>query len=302
MPKKKRKPVHFDLWGNPIVEDPSPRCGAITPYDFEGEKVDFTSRRGGVLINAADCCEIADIKNVSQALTRLDDDEKVLISNDTLGGRQKAWFVTEPGFYSLILSARLRRTSPHFSKVKRFRRWVTHEVLPQIRKTGSYSVKPKTRVAREAIRLNCNEATAKVRCDQFAMNLNENRRLASEGSTPYDHRKYHNSGYRGGCQGMEAKDLRKQMGMKRGTPLDRMDAVPLTINLCAKAVVERVARQAREDGKPMPLVDQANLLESVARELTEVELRRFGPKATLGFTDDPRRGLILDVVQRQISA
>ena len=78
---------------------------------------------------AADVCRALDIGNPTQALTRLDDDEVTLISNE--GGREIN-FVSEPGLYSLVLGSRK-------PEAKAFKRWVTHEVIPSIRKTGSYT-------------------------------------------------------------------------------------------------------------------------------------------------------------------
>ena len=78
---------------------------------------------------AADICKALDIGNTSQAMARLDDDEKTtLISNE---GRQLN-IVSESGLYSLVLSSRKK-------EAKTFKRWVTHEVLPSIRKTGGYN-------------------------------------------------------------------------------------------------------------------------------------------------------------------
>lgn len=78
---------------------------------------------------AADVCKALDIGNPSQALTRLDDDEVTLISNE--GGREMN-FVNEPGLYTLVLGSRK-------PEAKTFKRWITHEVIPTIRKTGSYT-------------------------------------------------------------------------------------------------------------------------------------------------------------------
>lgn len=61
----------------------------------------------------------------------MDDDEKGICSIYTLGGKQKLWVVNEWGMYSLILKSKTKET-------KKFKRWITHEVLPQIIKTGSY--------------------------------------------------------------------------------------------------------------------------------------------------------------------
>lgn len=80
---------------------------------------------------AVDVCKSLDIGNSRQALTRLDEDEKGVISTDTLGGEQQMSIVNEPGLYSLVLGSRKPET-------KAFKRWITHEVIPQIRKTGAY--------------------------------------------------------------------------------------------------------------------------------------------------------------------
>lgn len=80
---------------------------------------------------AADVCKALEIGNTSQAMSRLDDDEKTtLISNE---GRQLN-IVSESGLYSLVLSSRKK-------EAKTFKRWITHEVLPSIRKTGGYNSK-----------------------------------------------------------------------------------------------------------------------------------------------------------------
>ncbi len=66
-----------------------------------------------------------------KALERLDADEKGVSSVHTLGGDQDMTTVNEPGLYALILGSRK-------TEAKRFKRWVTHDVLPAIRKTGAY--------------------------------------------------------------------------------------------------------------------------------------------------------------------
>lgn len=82
---------------------------------------------------APDVCRILEVSNPSQAMTRLDEDERTLISNE---GRDLN-VVTESGLYSLILGSRK-------AEAKAFKRWITHEVLPAIRKTGSYTAMPQT--------------------------------------------------------------------------------------------------------------------------------------------------------------
>ena len=82
---------------------------------------------------AADVCKALDIPNVGQALTRLEDDEKMntIISNDGNRGNPTRAIVNEAGLYSLVLSSRKE-------EAKAFKRWITHEVIPTIRKTGGY--------------------------------------------------------------------------------------------------------------------------------------------------------------------
>lgn len=85
---------------------------------------------------ASDVCRALEIGNSSQALTRLDDDEKTttLISNESAAtGKSFMSFVNEPGLYTLVLGSRK-------AEAKAFKRWITHDVIPQIRKTGSYNM------------------------------------------------------------------------------------------------------------------------------------------------------------------
>lgn len=82
---------------------------------------------------AGDVCRALGIK--PEQVRRLDEDEKTLRSADTNGGPQRVVFVNEPGLYALILGS----SSP---KVKDFKRWVTHDVIPSIRRTGAYLAKP----------------------------------------------------------------------------------------------------------------------------------------------------------------
>jgi prophage antirepressor-like protein len=78
-------------------------------------------------------CRALDIANARDAAKRLDDDEKGVVNTDTLGGKQSMVIINESGLYSLILTSRK-------PAAKRFKKWVTAEVLPSIRKTGGYGV------------------------------------------------------------------------------------------------------------------------------------------------------------------
>lgn len=81
---------------------------------------------------AADVCQILGLGDTSKAVSRLDVDEKGTNSIRTLGGEQEVLIINEPGLYSLLLTSRK-------DEAKLFKRWVTHEVLPAIRKQGFYS-------------------------------------------------------------------------------------------------------------------------------------------------------------------
>lgn len=95
-----------------------------------------------VLINeevwfvAQDICQVLEINNTSQALSRLDEDEKnTIILNEGIGNPEKS-IINESGLYSLVLSSKK-------PEAKHFKKWITSEVLPSIRKTGKYEIKPK---------------------------------------------------------------------------------------------------------------------------------------------------------------
>lgn len=84
-----------------------------------------------------DVAEILGYANTSKALIdHVDDEDK--LNNETLSslGQRGGWLINESGLYSLILSSKL-------SNAKKFKRWVTSEILPAIRKTGSYSIQNK---------------------------------------------------------------------------------------------------------------------------------------------------------------
>lgn len=86
---------------------------------------------------AADVCRALELSNSRMAISRLDDDEKGVSSTDTLGGKQEMQIVNEPGLYSLVLGSRK-------PEAKAFKRWITHNVIPAIRKTGGYHIEELT--------------------------------------------------------------------------------------------------------------------------------------------------------------
>lgn len=108
---------------------------SITPFGYEDKLVRVVTdeESGESLWVAKDICEVLEYKEVSKTLSKLDDDEKGTKIIRTHGGNQEMLVINESGLYTLIL----RSNKP---EAKKFKKWVTAEVLPSIRKTGSYSL------------------------------------------------------------------------------------------------------------------------------------------------------------------
>lgn len=106
----------------------------IQRFDFKGALLrTLTDEAGEPWFVAKDVCDILELNNITEALRPLDDDEKTNFRNSEVaqsGGRAPL-IISEPGLYKLIMRSRK-------PEAKEFQRWVTHEVLPQIRKTGGY--------------------------------------------------------------------------------------------------------------------------------------------------------------------
>lgn len=101
---------------------------------FENEafgKVRTLNLNGEPWFVAADVCKALELGNPSMTVERLDDDEKGISTIDTLGGKQRMAIINEPGLYSLVITSRK-------PEAKAFKRWITHEVIPSIRKHGAY--------------------------------------------------------------------------------------------------------------------------------------------------------------------
>lgn len=102
-------------------------------FGFQGQLVRVIMRAGDPWFVAADVCAVLDIKNARDAIADFDEDEKGVATSYTLGGDQAVLVVSEAGLYRLIFQSRK-------PVAKTFQRWVLHEVLPSIRKTGKYAL------------------------------------------------------------------------------------------------------------------------------------------------------------------
>jgi len=100
---------------------------------FEGQDVRTLMRDDMPWWVHNDACRVLEIGNPRNASARLDDDEKGVHTVDTLGGIQELTIINESGLYSLILTSRK-------PAAKRFKKWLTSEVLPALRREGFYAV------------------------------------------------------------------------------------------------------------------------------------------------------------------
>ena len=111
----------------------------VATHDDFGQFRFIKKDDGEIWFVAKDVCKFLGIKNHKDAVSRLDDDEKDEVGiTDPIGRVQKTLIVNESGLYSLVFQSRK-------PEAKKFRKWVTSEVLPSIRKYGYY-VMPSQRV------------------------------------------------------------------------------------------------------------------------------------------------------------
>ncbi len=106
---------------------------SIQRFDFKGAALrTLTDENGEPWFVAKDVCDVLGYMNASKAINdHVDQEDK--LNNESLSslGQRGGWLVNESGLYSLVLSSKL-------PTAKEFKRWVTHDVLPQIRRTGGY--------------------------------------------------------------------------------------------------------------------------------------------------------------------
>lgn len=105
----------------------------IRKFDFRGAALrTLTDEAGEPWFVLKDCMSILDLGNPTETVKMFDKDEfSTTEVIDSIGRRQQTYIISEPGLYRLVMKSRK-------PEAKEFQRWVTHEVLPQIRKTGGY--------------------------------------------------------------------------------------------------------------------------------------------------------------------
>ena len=102
-------------------------------FIYSGAQLRTIQQPDGLWWVLRDVCEVLGLSTPARVAERLDDDEKGVSLIHTPGGKQEMTIINEPGLYSVIL----RSDKP---EAKAFKRWVVHEVLPSIRKNGSYGM------------------------------------------------------------------------------------------------------------------------------------------------------------------
>jgi len=104
----------------------------IIPFTYNTKQVRVIEKDGEPWFVAKDVCDILEISNGRDAVSRLDDDEKDAVGiTDAIGREQQTTIISESGVYALVFTSRK-------PKAEQFKRWIRKDVLPSIRKHGAY--------------------------------------------------------------------------------------------------------------------------------------------------------------------
>ena len=129
----------------------------ITPFSYEDHEVRVLDVNGEPWFVLADLCKVLGLANPAVVAKRLDKADVCQTYISSGGQRRAMTIVAEPGLYDVVV----RSDSP---AAKPFRRWVTHEVLPAIRRTGIYAVEPQPQLSgKELLAAAVLEATETIR-------------------------------------------------------------------------------------------------------------------------------------------
>lgn len=109
---------------------------------FDGFEIRAVTINGAGWVVAADVAKALGLTNARQNVAEFEEDEKGVCPIYTPGGMQNLTVLSEPGLYRLLMRTDKFADPVVGPKIRRFQRWVTHEVLPALRKDGSYSLRP----------------------------------------------------------------------------------------------------------------------------------------------------------------
>lgn len=113
---------------------PAPKQNEPTIFQYGSNQLEAIIINNKPWVVAKDVCRALGLPQADKAVKRLDDDERVTVKLLRSGMNRECWLVNESGLYSLIM----RSNKP---EAKQFRKWVTNEVLPTLRKDGKFEVK-----------------------------------------------------------------------------------------------------------------------------------------------------------------
>lgn len=288
--------VQLTMFGIAVEElRPAAEIETIS-LDFESHPIRMIMIKGQPWWILADLARVLGYRDAEQAGRLLRERHKGTTLSGTPGIQSGMLLVSEAGLYRIMM----RSDKP---VADRFQDWITDEVLPSIRRTGSYTTRSRSRLARVAKKIKADQITAQSRCEVIDINRNSNQRLASEGACQRDFVTWHNGRYQG-FFGQKAKELRKRLNLKDyQTPLDRMSGLALSQSHHAIFLAEkRIAEHVKATGQPMTFVEQAEVLEDSTRDIAGADFEKLGTGWIYGIVDDPRRGPVIDVIRAQLEA
>lgn len=146
-------------------------------FEFKGNLVRMkTDENEQYWFAGIDVCKILSLENPTQTVESLDDDEKKLdYIIDSSGQQRKTWTINEFGLYSLVLKSRK-------PEAKEFKRWITHEVLPAIRKAGRYTTEEERAREDELQKIASEIQVLTSEKDDLQKRLNEKKKLIEKKS------------------------------------------------------------------------------------------------------------------------
>lgn len=260
---------------------------------FDGEEIRMVHINGETWWVLADLARVLGYRDATAASHLLREKHKGTHFFGTPGGTHAVVTVSEPGLYRLMM----RSNKP---EAERFQDWITEDVLPSIRKYGFYTAGP--RLSRTMRRLNCDPLTAERRhlmtegYKEFCRAL---KRLGFKAPTHYAMAT--NEVYAAAYAG-NAKGMRKRVGASRRSPLfDHMSRIALDVQRLMMSLLEEELRARVESGESGDVAGQIAYLRERAAVVVGQLLAVAGPDSALDVVDDPRRGRLYHVVQRQIA-
>jgi prophage antirepressor-like protein len=294
---KARKPIgpsDLTLWGT-LVEDlrPAPTPNLIMT-DFQSRPVRMILINGEPWWVLADVARVLGYGSAKDAARLLKEKHKGRRISPTPSGDQEMIIVSEAGLYRLMM----RSNHP---QADAFEDWVLEEVLPSIRKTGTYRSKS-GRLDRLTRKLRSKDPDLlNVRVDQVEVNKQARRQMLDDGHSVNDVVGWYNAGHEAQF-GMDTAGLRSALGLKgHETPLDHFGMLPLSQSRHAKAfTLTLIEERARELGHTLTADEKRDLLRETAQRIRDSDLEKLGPNYGYGVVDDGKRGPIIDVVRRPV--